>query len=239
MPARGLDRLMAKRFSVLPHLLLALCALSGRAQDAPTVTRTSRLLSHFDLGISGTALFTKTVSGTVDQRALGASYNLTQSASTSAGALVTLRAQKSAWKGLELNYGYGRTSQSYTCCNNSPTTGVLQAPFLPQATMNEYTLGYLARPERTFFGFKPYVSVGAGSIDFKPTRNGGQGLQPQARAAYYYSVGGENYLIGDRLGVRFGIRQLFYRAPDFGQNYLTLKKLTFTVEPQVGLYLHF
>lgn len=219
--------------------LVAFASAAAYGQDTASVTRTSRFLSHFDLGISGTALFTKTVTGTVNERALGTPYDVTQSVSTSAGALVTLRAQKSAWKGAELNYGYGRASQSYTCCNNSTTTGAFQGPFLPQSTVNEFTVGYLARPERTVFGFKPYLSVGAGSTEFKPTRNGGQGLQPQARATYYYSVGGESYLVGNTLGVRVGLRQLFYKAPDFGQNYLTINKTTFTTEPQVGLYLHF
>lgn len=231
---------MPKRFLALfLSFLSPVCAPVIHAQDTPTVTRTGRFLAHFDLAVSGTALFTKSVSGTVNQSVLGAPYSLSQSVSTSAGALVTLRGQKSAFKGLEFNFGYGRASQTYTCCNNSPTTGALQGPFLPQATINEFTLGYVARPERTFFGFKPYLSVGAGSTEFKPTKNGGQGLQPQARLTYYYSVGGENYLVGDTLGVRFGLRQLFYKAPDFGQNYLTINKQTFTVEPQVGLYLHF
>lgn len=232
---------MLKRFATIFLLLFAM-PFSSRlsAQDAqPAVTRTGRFLSHFDLGIAGTALFTKDVAGTVNQTVLGAPYDVTQSASTAAGALVTIRAQKSAYKGLEFNYGYGRTAQTYTCCNRSPTTGVLLGPLVAQATSNEFTLGYLVRPERTVFGFKPYVSGGAGTIEFKPTRNGGQGLQPQARAAYYYSVGGETLLVGNTLGARVGLRQLFYRAPDFGQNYLTIRKLTFTVEPQIGLYLHF
>ena len=232
---------MLKRFAALFLLLpVAPLALVAHAQDAqPTVTRTSRFLAHFDLGVSGTALFTKNVSGTVNQKILGPPYSLSQSASTSAGALVTLRAQKSAWKGLELNYGYGRLSQTFDCSNQAGATCPLPGSFLPQATSNEYTIGYLARPERNIFGFKPYLSVGAGSTNFKPTKNGGQGLPPQARATYYYSVGGESLLVGDTLGLRVGIRQLFYKAPDFGQNYLTINKRTFTVEPQVGLYLHF
>ncbi len=232
---------MLKRFLTLSVLLFAMpftAVLS--AQDAqPAVTRTGRFLAHFDLGIAGTALFTKSATGTVNQSVLGAPYNVTQSASTSAGVLVTIRGQKSAYKGLEFNYGYGRTAQTWTCCNNSPTTGALLGPLVAQATVNEFTVGYLVRPERTIFGFKPYVSGGAGSIEFKPTRNGGQGLKSQARAAYYYSVGGETLLVGNTLGARVGVRQVFYRAPDFGQNYLTIRKLTFTLEPQIGLYLHF
>ena len=232
---------MHKRlFALLLLFTSAHVVRPASAQDAqPTVTRTGRFLAHFDLGISGTALFTKDVTGTVNQSVLGSPYSVTQSASTAAGALATLRAQKSAWKGLEFNFGYGRTAQTYSCCNNNPTTGELLGPLVAQATANEFTLGYLARPERQIFGFKPYISGGAGTIEFKPTRNGGQGLQAQGRAAYYYSVGGESYLLGDTLGVRVGIRQLFYRAPDFGQNYLTIRKLTFTVEPQIGLYVHF
>ena len=232
---------MLKRFLCFTLFLAAAPLLStAAAQDAqPSVTRTGRFLAHFDLGIAGTALFTKGVTGTVNQTVLGAPYQVTQTASTAAGALVTIRGQKSAWKGLEFNFGYGRTAQTYTCCNNSPTNGNFLGPFVSQSTANEFTLGYLVRPERQVFGFKPFVSGGAGVMEFKPTRNGGQGLQPQARAAYYYSVGGETLLVGDTLGARFGVRQLFYRAPDFGQNYLTIRKLTFTVEPEIGLYLHF
>ncbi len=224
------------------YLLLLLSSAFSvlQAQDTPAgVTRTSRFLNHFDLGVSGVAFFTKGVTGTVNQSVLGPPYTFTQTASTAAGVLVSIRGQKSAYTGLEFNYGYGRTTESYTCCNQSTTTGAYIGPFQTQATANEYTFGYLARPERTIFGFKPYISGGAGVMEFKPTRNGGQGLQTQARAAYYYSVGGEQYLVGDTLGLRVGFRQVFFKAPDFGQNYLTILKTTFISEPQAGIYLHF
>lgn len=217
-----------------------------RAQDAQAPTHTARFLAHFDLGVAGTAFFTKDVSGTVNQSVLGPPYGVTQSTSTAAGVLVSLRGEKSPYKGIELNYGYARTTEGYACngataarCNLSATTGVSTGPFQAQATAAEYTVGYLARPPHKIFGFQPYVSVGAGVLSFKPTKNGGQGLQTQARAAYYYNVGGENLILGDTLGIRVGIRQLFYLAPDFGQNYLTIKQRTFTTEPQIGLYLHF
>ena len=231
---------MSKWYARLFAVLFALLPFAARAQDSqPTVTRTGRFLSHFDLGVAGTAFFTKDVSGTVNQSILGSPYNVTQSASTAAGVLVTLRGEKSAFKGFEINYGYGRLTEAYSCCNQNATTGALVGPFQSQTTANEFTVGYLIRPERQIFGFQPYVSAGAGTLEFKPTKYGGQGLQSQARAAYYYSLGGESLLVGDTLGVRVGIRQLFYLAPDFGQNYLTIKKTTFTTEPQIGLYLHF
>ena len=218
-------------------LLSLLFPFALTAQDAqPAVTRTSRILSHFDLGIAGTAFFTKGTGGTVNQAVLGPAYNLTQTASTAAGVLVTIRGQKSAYKGLEFNYGYNRVTESYSCCNNGQANS---GQFQSQATATEYTLGYLVRPTRTFFGFQPYISGGAGTLEFKPTRNGGQGLQSQARAAYYYSVGGESYIYENLVGIRAGFRQIFYKAPDFGQNYLTINKSTFSSEPEIGLYLHF
>ena len=120
---------MPKRYALLLALFAAL-PCTGRAQDTqPTVTRTGRFLAHFDLGVSGIATFTKDVSGTVNQSILGAPYNVTQSASTAAGVLVTLRGQKSAFKGFEVNYGNSRVTEGYTCCNQSPTTGSPLGPF--------------------------------------------------------------------------------------------------------------
>ena len=236
---------MFKRF-LFPVMIATVVLPPIQAQDTPTaVTRTSRFLNHFDLGISGTAFFTKGVTGNVNESVLGPPYPITQTASTAAGAIATIRGQKSAYKGLEFNYSYGRVTESYTCqssslhCNQGTTTGTYVGPFQSQATPSEYTFGYLVRPERTYFGFKPYISGGAGVMEFKPTQNGGQGLQTQARAAYYYSIGGEEYLVGDTLGLRVGFRQVFFKAPDFGQNYLTILKTTFVSEPQVGLFLHF
>ena len=230
---------MIKRFASFLLLLPIVTPALSRAQDAqPTVSRTGRFFSHFDLGVSGVAFLTKDVNGTVTGAGAGTPYPVTQSASSAAGVLATIRVQKSAWKGGEFNYGYGRTTQSYTCCNTNATTGASAGPFASQAKVNEYTVGYLARPDRTILGFKPYVSGGLGVMAFGPTAYGGQSLQPQARMTYYYSVGGEEMLT-QSFGVRFGLRQLFYKAPDFDQNYLRIKKTTFTVEPQIGIFYHF
>ena len=232
---------MRMRYAPLLALLLAPAPLALHAQDAQPVTRLSRLLSHYDLGVAGTAFFTKDVTGTVAAGTTGAPYSFTQSASSAAGVIATLRGQKSPYKGFELNYSYGRISEKYSCCNLNTTTGsstTSTVPFQSQATANEYTVGYLARPAHPIFGFQPFVSVGAGVFAFKPTANGGQGLQTQARAAYYYSVGGED-MITPSFGVRAGVRQLFYKAPDFGQNYLKINKMTFTIEPEVGIFVRF
>jgi hypothetical protein len=231
---------MRQRYSSLFFLLL-LVVTSAHAQDAGTTppTKTSKFLAHFDFGLSGIALLTKDTSGTVTQNAPDTPYTFTQSASIAAGAVVQLRGSKSPFKGVELNYGYGRITESYTCCNKDVNTGIQIGPYQAQVTANEITAGYLMRPNHPILGAQPYISVGAGTMVFAPTHNGGQGLQKQARAAYYYSAGLEKYISGDRLGIRAGVRQVFYLGPDFDQAYLRIKKLTFTTEPQFGIFVHF
>ena len=230
---------MHTRFATFLIALLSLSSVVSHAQDAqPTASRAGRFFSHVDVGISGTAFMTKDVTGTVTSGAPGSPYSLTQSASSAAGVMGIIRAQKSPYKGLEFNLGYGRVTESYTCCNLNASTGQSAGPFASQAKSLEYTFGYLVRPPHEFFGVQPFVSAGAGVLAFSPTTFGGQGLQPQARMAYYYHVGGEK-MVSQSFGLRFGLRQLFYKAPDFGQNYLLIKKTTFTTEPEIGVFYHF
>jgi len=231
---------MPKRFAFRFLLLLApVLTLAVHAQDAPPpLTKGARFLHHFDLGLAGTAIFTKDVSGTVTQNAPGAPYTFTQGASTTTGALVSIRGEKSPWLGMELNYGYARNTNSYTCCNQSVIDGSYIGPFTSQSVMGEYTVGYMARPPHKFFGMQPYFSGGAGVMEFSPTRNGAVGLQKQARAAYY-ATGGIEVPVVSFMGLRAGVRELTYLAPDFNQSYLLIKKHTFTTEPQVGVFFHF
>ena len=49
------------------------------------------------------------------------------------------------------------------------------------------------------FGITPYVGAGGGTIRFKPTPGGGQGLPFQYRAAYYYQAGVEDNFPGSIL----------------------------------------
>src|ERR1035441_2528782 len=85
------------------------------------------------------------------------------------------------------------------------------------------------------FGITPYLGAGGGTIRFKPTPYGGQGLPFQYRAAYYYQLGLEDNFPGSHFGMRLGFRQLIYLAPDFLQNYLTITRRTRTSEPTIGL----
>ncbi len=221
-------RLSSARCALLAISAFFLAA-SASAQVTAPVTLLDRTLSHIDLGVSGTGQFTNTVTGT---NYLG--YMLTQQPSNTLGALVTIRYTRSPLVGLEFNYGYARYTQnfSYPPPQVSPIIGGAQT------NATEYTLGYVAHTPKVF-GIGTFVSGGAGSIAFRGTPGGGQGLPTQARAAYYYDAGVEDNIFSSHFGIRAQFRQVFFLAPDFGQNYLTIKQRQITTEPAVGFYIHF
>ncbi len=55
----------------------------------------------------------------------------------------------------------------------------------------------------------------------------------------YYSFGVEQTFLSKHFGLRAQFRQSFYKAPDFGQNYLTIQQHTSTIEPGVGFFFRF
>ena len=85
-------------------------------------------------------------------------------------------------------------------------------------------------------GIVPFAGAGLGTLDFRPTPGGGEGLLPQARATYYYTVGGDYSVLCRTSDARAQFRQLFYLAPDFETNYLTIHAHTTTFEPGFGFY---
>jgi hypothetical protein len=216
--------------NVLPFaavLAFTFSAAAAFAQEAPP-TALDKQLSRIDFGVQGVGMFNKTVQGTVPGTAAHESGpTVSDQPSNTLGALVTLRYVAKPFVGFEGNYGYARYTENY-----SNIGGV-------QTQANEYTLGYLVTPAFTIFDFQPFVSAGAGSIGFRPTPRGGQGLTIQARAVYYYSLGLQKEYFSEHFGLRGGFRQLFFLAPDYGQNYLTIKQRTTTYEPSVGFYLKF
>lgn len=205
-------------------LFAALVVPALRAQAASGNPTLDRQLSRIDFGVAGFGSFTKDVSGT---NYLG--VNLSQNAASTLGALVTIRYTKSPWIGGEFNYAYARYTQNFS---DYIVGGV-------QTNANEYTLGYVAHPTRQFFGMQPFFGGGLGSTAFRPTPGGGQGLPAQARMTYYYSVGAEKIVLGNHFGLRAQFRQTFYKAPDFGQNYLTIQQQTYTIEPGAGFFIRF
>ena len=215
------------------RLLLAAGLLTGTtgalAQTSTPPSIFQRQLSRLDFGVNGMGQFSKKVSGVVPKNGSAtAGQTVSESASNTLGALVDVRYIAKPYVGFEFNYTYARYTETFNVSPTQIQTGVDEASF-----------GYVATPPHPVFGLQPFVSVGAGSTRFKPTRGGGEGAPTQWRATYYYSVGLQQELGSSHFGVRGAFRQAFFLAPDFLQNYLTIRQRTNTIEPYVGFYLRF
>ncbi len=207
-------------------LLLCLSSSLFASFVSAQVTATERQLRRIDLSVNGIGQFTKGVQGTNYQ-----GVSVTQNASSTLGALGTVRYTKSPLLGVELNYSYARYTENFLSTPSYITNGA-------QTQASEASVGYVAHgPD--LFGFHTFGSAGVGSLIFTPTAGGGQSLPKRARLAYYYDVGIEEPLFSSHFGVRAQFRQVFFKAPDFDQNYLTINKHTFTTEPGIGFYFHF
>jgi Outer membrane protein beta-barrel domain len=216
--------------SVLFCLLLTAAASTAEAQTSQPPTALDRQLSRIDLGVVGLGIFNKDSNGTAIVNGKPTAVNL--SPGDTAGALVTLRYTAAPWVGFELNYSYARYTDTFTPFGTQPVGGV-------QQNAGEYTLGYVVHPRKKLFGWQPFISGGAGTTVFRPTSGGGLALPEQARATYYGSVGAETTVFSPHFGVRAQYRQVFFKAPDFETNYLTIQQHTTTFEPGFGFFLRF
>jgi hypothetical protein len=215
--------------------LATLAATTAKAQESQHPTL-DRQLDRIDIAVSGVGQFNRDSSGTAIVDAVPTTVNLTTG--NTLGALVTLRYTKSPFLGLEFNYGYARYTDTFTPFGSLPGPGQPLVGAGVQQNTSEYTAGYVAHL-RPVFGIKPFASVGLGTLAFRPTPLGGEGLIKQARAAYYYSVGAEQTVFSPHFGIRVQVRQVFFKAPDFETNYLTIQQHTSTFEPGIGFFLRF
>ena len=215
--------------------LATLAATTAKAQESQHPTLDHQL-DRVDLAISGVGLLNRSSSGTAIVEAVPTTVTLSQS--NTVGVLVTLRYTKSPFLGFEFNYGHARYDDNFSPFGILPPPGQPALSAGVQQNTSEYTAGYVAHI-RPVFGVKPFASVGLGTLAFRPTPGGGEGLINQARAAYYYSVGAEQTVLSPHFGIRVQVRQVFFKAPDFEQNYLTIQQRTSTFEPGVGFFVHF
>jgi opacity protein-like surface antigen len=224
---------------LLAAALLVTASGAGAQQTTPP-TFLQRQLSRIDFGINAAALINKTVSGNVDPKNGAVAPNqgepLSDDASNTVGALVSLRYVKTPLVGAEFNFLYSRLTENYCC--SVPINGQTGINFGLQTQADEFSLGYLVTPKIDLFGFQPFASAGIGTTEFKPTKGGGQGERVQARMNYYYSVGIQKDLFSN-FGVRAGFRQTFFLAPDYGDNYFSIYQHTTAYEPNFGFYLRF
>jgi hypothetical protein len=220
-------------------LLVAAAGATANAQDSQGPAL-DRQLSRVDLGVVAVGVFNRDSNGTAlvptnpgsGQTGGTIPTVVNLSPGNTAGAIVTLRYTVAPFVGFEGNYGYARYTDTFTPFGTQPTAGV-------QQNASEYTLGYVVHARKQYFGVTPFASVGLGSIVFRPTPGGGLALPEQARAAYYYSLGAETTVLSPHFGIRAQFRQLFFKAPDFETNYLTIQQHTSTFEPGFGFFLRF
>jgi hypothetical protein len=227
-----------RQSSVRNVLLCLLLTAAGSIAQAQTISQNPALdkqLSRIDLGVTAVGIFNRDSNGHATVGGV-ANTPVNLSPGNTAGAMVTLRYVISPLIGFEGNYGYARYTDTFTPFGvqpaGAPNAGV-------QQNASEYTLGYVAHTRKQYFGVTPFASAGLGTIVFRPTPGGGEALPEQARAAYYFTAGAETTVLSPHFGVRAMYRQVFFLAPDFETNYLTIKQRTSTVEPGFGFFLRF
>jgi hypothetical protein len=218
------SRPWSARTALFCFVAAALAAASLHAQTKP-LTPFERQMARVDLGLTASGQITPSDTGTT---AYPQHLTVVNKASTTVGFLVTLRYIKSPLIGFEGNFSQARFNENFTNLIGGAQTKV-----------NEETLGYVAHTPKKIFGLQPFGGVGLGTLAFHPTSGGGQGLPFQYRAVYYYSVGLDAPILGPNFGLRLNFREIFYKAPDFLQNYLTIQQHTTTFEPSVGFFLKF
>jgi hypothetical protein len=212
----------------------------AHAQAAAPQSALDRQLSRLDLDVIGSAFITGSSTGTVTSPVV---FTQSVDPSTTFGLVATARYTMKPLLGVEFNYGYARYTNNFLHFSIPPgstTCSVISCadPNGVQTRANEYTVGYVAHLP-TFFGLVPTAAVGVGSTGFTPTAHGGESLRAQARATYYYSFGVEQTFLSKHFGLRAQFRQAFFKAPDFGQNYLTIQQHTSTFEPGAGFFFRF
>jgi len=224
---------------LLPAFLLCLLTLPASpaiAQETTPPTALQKQLNRIDLAVVADGEISTPVSG-IEQRDASTTHSLlTIKPSSTVGELATLRYTIKPYLGFEFNFGNLRYTQDYTFVP-PPSQTILVGGV--QSGVRELTLGYVAHLPYHPFGITPYLGAGGGTIRFKPTPGGGQGLPFQYRAGYYYQAGLEDNFPNSPFGMRVGFRQITYLAPDFLQNYLTITRRTRTSEPTIGFFVRF
>jgi hypothetical protein len=205
---------------------------TAKAQATSQNPGLDKQLSRIDLSVVGVGVFNKASNGVATVNSVP-NTPVSLSPGNTAGAVVSLRYIARPLVGFEFNYGYARYTDTFTPFGAPGTSAGVQQ------NASEYSFGYVAHTRKQYFGLTPFASAGLGTIVFRPTPGGGEALPEQARAAYYFSVGAETTVLSPHFGIRAQYRQVFFKAPDFLTNYLTIQQRTTTYEPGVGFFLRF
>jgi hypothetical protein len=213
--------------SLFFSLSLLTCVSASTAHAQAPETAFQKQMDRLELGATAIGIITPEVGGT---NAVNppSQQHITLDGSQTVGVLGNLRYTKSPLVGIEGNYTFARYTENFSAYIIGGA----------QTRMNEYSLGWVFHLP-TIFTAQPYISVGAGTTAFHPTKGGGQGLPFQYRANYYYNIGLDKTLFSSHFGARIAMREVFFKAPDFGQNYLTIQQQATTFQPSLGFFYKF
>jgi opacity protein-like surface antigen len=154
------------------------------------------------------------------------SDGISQSPQNSAGVMVGLRKYDRPWRGYELTYSFNHANQDYSGTTLSSVT----------ANAHSVTADYVVSVPIPTTGIRPFLLGGGGVVIFAPQGSSGGGTDTKAVFSY---GGGVDVRLVPHIGLRVQYRGLLYRAPDFGQAFLSTDSFTRTAEPMAGLYLKF
>jgi len=157
----------------------------------------------------------------------GTDHNgIRQTSSDSGGVLANYRFFFTRRQGVEVNYGYSRSTLSYDFG---------AGPLGTAANQHEISGAYTFRvPMRRF---TPFVQAGIGGLIFDP-RNFAA-ADSQSRVAFLYG-GGVDFNMTRRIFVRAGYRGLVFNSPTFDlPDNLGADRVTHLAEPTIGLGFRF
>lgn len=177
------------------------------------------------MGAAATGQFTSSL--TSDTRGPNGQKLPGQSTASSPGALFSFSVFPLATWGMEVNYNNTRFQERLL---NGSSGAPMQ--LLP-ANMHELTGAYLFRLHLK--RFEPFVGTGGGFADFT-VKQGAHNVNHQWREAGLVEMSWSKGL-SSRLGLRVGVRDLIYPAPDFHNPMLWPARWVNSTEPFAGVYV--
>jgi len=159
--------------------------------------------------------------------------NQKQYNTSSFGFLTSVQFHPVTWAGVELNYGYQHYSERFNY--NVAGTAATQTVGVP-TTSHEATAAYQIHPKH--IPLQPFVNIGGGAIDFRPTNGNGTA---QWRGAGLVETGFEVAMpyTARKLALRLQGRGLFYRAPNFNNVALSTRSWRVSAEPSASFVYRF
>jgi outer membrane immunogenic protein len=199
------------------RLALAVVVLAFAAANAQ---------ERLDLSVSGSAVFSKSVSATTSA--------VTLSPRDSGGVFGTVRYHFNHLSAVELNIGHTANSQIF---DRPPDQ------LKVHTSITEFSADYVSTPFHTN-KLEPFLFAGAGELRWYPDSqyiNGNSsqfGAYSQNSLAFLYG-GGADYRLWRRLWLRAQYRGLVFRAPDFTVSGLFISGKGHMAEPSLGIAVKF